>query len=296
MWAATVVLSWSAPAAVTAAERTESKIREMKGPAGVRPPAKSPTGEHTQPSRRSPNSPMVTPTYVPPAGQVPPRTRGWTAGRRGCVWAANPEASPSQALGENPGEQKLTPLAPLHHLGKTAQTHPTFVWFGEHGDGAPVEFSLYAYDGTGGRLAPVPIYQKSLLATAGPNAFTLPATVPPLQPGQIYAWQVVLQPACNAHNENPARNPWLRSAFQVVAPQPAASAAQMAAQGLWYDALATAWQSGETAQFASLLHQLADLEAQQEPPEQPLVARLSYALRRIAASPVPEVRAAIAPF
>jgi hypothetical protein len=199
-------------------------------------------------------------------------------------------------MGNNPGEQRLTPLAPLHHLGKTAQTHPTFVWFGEHGDGAPVEFSLYAYDGARGTLAAAPVYQKSLLAAAGPNAFTLPVTVPPLQPGQTYAWQVVLQPECNANNVNPARNPWLRSAFQVVAPQPARSMAQMAAQGLWYDALAAAWESGETSQFASLLQQLADLEAQQEPPEQPLVARLSYALRRIATYPVPEVRAAIAPF
>ncbi|MFQ3679779.1 MAG: DUF928 domain-containing protein [Pseudanabaenaceae cyanobacterium] len=247
--------------------------------------------------RRSPHPAM--PTYVPPVGQVPPRTRGWTAGRRGCVWTAHGEVdAPSlRSAGDLP-EPRLTPLAPLHHLGKTAQTHPTFVWFGEHPDGASVEFSLYAYDETREALATVPIYQKSLVVAAGPNAFTLPATVPPLQPGQTYAWQVVLQPECNANNTNPARNPWLRSAFQVVLPQRNPSMAQMAAQGLWYDALAAAWQSGNAAQFASLVHQLADLEAQQEPPEQPLVARLSYALRRVTTYPMtlPISRAAIASF
>ncbi len=292
LWLTTMAPSWGTPAPLGGSS-SSWKSEQTKVPSQSLP--------ETPSLRRSPlKAPVALPTYVPPRDQVPPRTRGWTAGRRGCVWTAKLEApatgtSPTEAPIQTM-EQRLTPLAPLHHLGKTAQTHPTFVWFGEHGDGAPIEFSLYAYDAARGTLAPVPIYQKSLLAAAGTNAFTLPTAVPSLQPGQTYVWQVVLQPECNANNVNPARNPWLRVAFQVVPSQPTRSVTQMAAQGLWYDALGAAWQLGGATQFASLLQQLADLEAQQEPPEQPLATRLSHALRRIATYPMPEVRAAIAPF
>ncbi len=303
LWLTAIAPSWGTPASTGGAKAVESPAHPSLKPEKKSERVQSPSQTLPKPPslRRSPlQVPVAMPTYVPPRDQVPPRTRGWTAGRRGCVWTANQEAPATQTsiqpIGSGSGEQRLTPLAPLHHLGKTAQTHPTFVWFGEHGDGAPIEFSLYAYNAARGTLAPVPIYQKSLLTAAGTNAFTLPTAVPPLQPGQTYVWQVVLQPECNANNVNPARNPWLRTAFQVVSPQPTLSVAQMAAQGLWYDALGAAWQLGSSTQFASLLQQLADLEAQQEPPEQPLTTRLSYALRRIATYPMPEVRAAIAPF
>ncbi|NJK60968.1 MAG: DUF928 domain-containing protein [Oscillatoriales cyanobacterium SM2_1_8] len=288
--------AWSVP---TQAPKTQPNLPAAGASRGATVPSKQASQPASQPKIKPSQQPVALPVYVPPVDQVPPRTRGWTAGRRGCILAAEGATT----IAPSDTGQSLTPLAPLHHLGKTAATHPTFVWFGEHADGAPIEFSLYAYDAERGALAAVPLYQETRSAVAGANALTLPATVAPLQSGQTYAWQVVLQPGCNVNNIHPSRNPWSRSAFQVV-PSPATalttapSIEQMAAQGLWYDALGAAWEAGAAGQgsFVSLLNQLADLEAQQEPPEQPLVSRLSYALRRIAAHPPADWRAAIAPF
>ena len=210
-----------------------------------------------------------------------------------------PEARPPNAPTDTTGGRDcgvsqnglhLTPLAPQQHIGQTHSSHPTFMWF------VPVETSLKGefqiYQRTAGER-----YQRLLAepyefeSTQGFMAFTLPEEIEDLQPGTDYVWQVLLR--CG---ERPAEIYKVRAQLQVVEitdrlSEPLAiglldQANQLAAAGLWYDALALLSPlpvNDEAKGLRSqLLMSLADLEVATE--ESSDTISHSQALRQIAQS------------
>ncbi|MDX1976275.1 MAG: DUF928 domain-containing protein [Pseudanabaenaceae cyanobacterium bins.68] len=229
--------------------------------------------------------------YVPPTDQVPPRARGGTAGRRSACELAKPEtkkqlilpATNSDLNGEFLG---LVALAPASHMGSTVSDRPSLVWYTHNCNSVSVQLSIYEYDLGGSRLQPVPLFTQQLNAQPGINRFRLPENT--LQPGKTYAWQVV------AIADTPAKSAWFRIPLQVLERSSdlerslgltnvaGARVEAYAKAGFWYDALAAALDAGDQAQISSLLNQLAQLEAQKEPREQPTNRRFSESLTRVA--------------
>lgn len=223
--------------------------------------------------------------YIPPHDQVPPRTRGGTAGRRSPCTVNEKSFSPG-----------MTALAPISYLGKTIAKHPTFAWF-NHGDRPPLtKLSLYEYDATAKNLKPQPLFSTELQPTHGINFFSLPADQPDLATDKTYVWQVVV--ICD--QQNPSRNIFVRRPVQVTEvttqlqqsldrTQDPVKRLQIYAQaGLWYDAIAVA-ASHKTDIFvkkatASLLGDLLKLEALEEPEELVAEAKFSHALQQIVES------------
>lgn len=226
--------------------------------------------------------------YIPPSDQVPPRTRGGTAGRR-----APCEAEGALADAKYSG---MTALAPISYLGKTASTHPTFVWFAYAPNALPVEFSLYEYDLSRKDLQPQPLFTKKLKNSPGITSFTLPKETPGLSAGKIYSWQVVL--TCNTHSKD--KNHWIRTPIELaeISPQlqmslaatrePVAKLNLYAESGLWYDAIATALSARSRPDvkraMLSLIQDLANVEKLREPNELPDRTSLSYVLQQIVTS------------
>jgi len=200
--------------------------------------------------------------YIPPQDQVPPRTRGGTAGRRTTCDVTN-----------------VTPIAPVNYMGKTSQSHPTFYWSKTGVGNVPLEISLMEYLPQTQQL--VVLHRTRLNSQGNIDRFTMPQTWSGLEPGKTYAWQVVA--LCG----NPSANPYLRASIQRVnAPSKTYATLtdkikSLAAQGVWYDALALAIESGDWQLGKSLIQDLAKAEQQREPIGMETEYRHSFLLQTI---------------
>ncbi len=200
--------------------------------------------------------------YVPPQDQVPPRTRGGTAGRRTTCDVSS-----------------ITPIAPLNYLGKTTQSHPTFYWSKTKGGNVPLEISLMEYLPNTQQL--VVLHRTRINSQANIDRFTMPPTWTGLEVGKTYAWQVVA--LCGS----PSANPYLRASIQRVAsPTPTKLSLtdrvqHLAAQGIWYDALNLAMESGNWELGKRLITDLATAEQQREPIGMETEYRHSFLLQTI---------------
>jgi hypothetical protein len=195
--------------------------------------------------------------YQPPAGTEPPRRTRGGGTRGGCD---------SQAAIDT------TALAPQTHIGQTASTRPTLVWFVADETPYPVEVQLYRYvssDSADDRLEPVGTFDLGL-SQVGWMTLTLPATLPPLVVGETYRWKVIVK--CSAGQ--PSKNSLDEADLQVVAApaampatgDPVQQADQYVAMGLWYDAIAVLSQApvspAAAAYRSELVASLAELEVE----------------------------------
>lgn len=226
--------------------------------------------------------------YKPPSDQVPPRTRGSTAGRR-----APCNIPSSTEIQERSG---MIALAPVSYMGKTASTHPTFAWFAYDNVPIPVQFSLYEYDAVQNNFNPQPLVQEKLVNSTGINSYKLPKASQGLSKGKTYAWQVVL--TCDVQSNS--RNRWIRNPIQLtelptqlkqklsVATAPSQKLNLYAEAGLWYDALDIALKRDQNHRLKSsmlaLISGLAKVEKVREPKELPRDVSISYSLEQIVAS------------
>lgn len=182
----------------------------------------------------------------------------------------------------------FTVLGPDADIGQTKASHPTFVWYLPASETAyPVRFRLLAPNEDG---IPAPVHTAELAYTTGFVSYELPTTLPALESGKEYRWQVVVD--CNPNY--PSRSPSQELSFEVVPSpaglSPALAAAQTAADtalaygqsGLWYEAIAqVAEATTAEAQAArtGLLQNLAELESEN--------AELSEAISAIAETTAP---------
>ncbi|PLS69250.1 MAG: hypothetical protein CV045_03195 [Cyanobacteria bacterium M5B4] len=184
--------------------------------------------------------------YVPPQDQVPPRTRGGTAGRRTTCDVSS-----------------ITPIAPISYLGKTTQGRPTFYWNRTGQGNVPLEFSLMEYLPTTQQL--VVLHRTKINSTHNTDRFVMPQDWTELEPGKTYAWQVVA--LCG----NPSANPYLRASVQRVSISTKKGARledqvkYLAQNGIWYDALALAMSSDNRQIGMDLIKDLATAEQLREP-------------------------------
>jgi len=226
--------------------------------------------------------------YVPPSDQVPPRSRGGTAGRRSPCEITKPEITkPTKSTSSS--YLGLAALAPVSYLGKTVSNRPTLAWYTDYCAVVPVQLSVYEYNSASNRLNEQPIFSQKLTVQPGISTFSLADQGITLMPGKTYAWQVVVDA------DSPAKSPWFRIPLQVSNPSAQlqeqlqqsptlAKKIEIYAQaGFWYDALALTLKSEQPnkAAMISLLQQLATLEQAKEPSHQPLSRRFSYTLGRI---------------
>ena len=113
--------------------------------------------------------------YVPPSDASAPTSAPTITGRRG--GCCGNEIT------------NLTALAPHSHVGQTISTHPTFSWYVPDSESLPMEFHLEEYNDQGDRHR---IQKIELQSTPGIMSLSLPETLPGLEVGRRYRWQVVL--------------------------------------------------------------------------------------------------------
>ncbi|GAB4460450.1 MAG: hypothetical protein OHK0037_07720 [Elainellaceae cyanobacterium] len=176
----------------------------------------------------------------------------------------------------------LLALAPQFHQGQTSSPRPTLAWY-VPGDVAGT-LAIQVFRGNMADLereTEPPLFDETLTSRAGIMTWTVPQD---LTVGETYVWRVVL--VCDSNR--PSLNLRDVAEFVVVAPSsprssdPLSDAQRMAAQGLWYDALALTLSSPASPQMRSLrirmLETLADLESRND--SMPAAIR-AEALRRI---------------
>ena len=135
-------------------------------------------------------------------------------------------------------------LGPRSIMGLTTSNRPEFVWYlPDVLAGAPLLFRLLAMDGNG---QPSLVDSVELSAQAGFMRYQLPESVPSLEVGQDYLWQVIVM--CDPERASSFLTSTL--ALQLGTPTPELTAALAAATtdaeraiaygeaGIWYDALA----------------------------------------------------------
>lgn len=137
----------------------------------------------------------------------------------------------------------LTALAPQAHIGATAATRPTLVWYVPDETPYPMQLQLYRYAAAeGDELTPVNTFDLGE-SQPGYRSFTLPEDEPALAVGGTYRWKVILQ--CNPGR--PSQVALDEADLQVVAATNRAAMGQgnlvdraerAIAAGLWYDAIA----------------------------------------------------------
>lgn len=120
--------------------------------------------------------------YTPPPDSTQPEGGTNTTGSRSC----------------GTGDHGLTllSLAPREHVGMTAMSHPTFVWYVPDTHELPMTFRLYKMDGTAAVRRQTKSFEASWTSAPGVMTFDLPENHAGLRPGQHYLWQVILQ--CDA--------------------------------------------------------------------------------------------------
>lgn len=156
----------------------------------------------------------------------------------------------------------LGPEDPANVLGRTAATHPTFVWYlPESAEAFPVIFRLLAPNADGKMER---VHSETLTYAPGFSSYQLPSTVSALTSGKEYRWQVVVE--CNPNY--PSRSLVQELSFEVVAPpagiaQGAATGTDLAAvygeAGLWYEAIAQVAKGNTPAEQQTRTDLLLDL-------------------------------------
>ena len=196
-------------------------------------------------------------SYQPPPDAEPPKRATVGGSRGGCT-------------GDAPID--LTALAPQSHIGRTASTRPTLVWFVPDATPYPLQLQLYRYtsaEAETDQLEPVQSFDFEQ-SQPGYMTFTLPADAPALTVGETYRWKVIL--FCNPGR--PSQVNLDEADLQVVGPpagleaiaadSSVAQAAQYVAAGLWYDAIAVLSQApvspAAAAYRSELVADLAQLE------------------------------------
>ncbi|MBD2108789.1 DUF928 domain-containing protein [Nodosilinea sp. FACHB-13] len=163
----------------------------------------------------------------PPTSRAPRRTVGGGT-RGGCDGSA---------------PINLTALGPQSHIGATAKTRPTLVWYVPDETPYQMQLQLYRYAAAeGDELTPVKTFNLGE-SQSGYRLFTLPDDEPALAVGSTYRWKVILQ--CNPGR--PSQVALDEADLQVVAVTSGAAmgqgnlvdrAEQAIVAGLWYDAIA----------------------------------------------------------
>lgn len=186
--------------------------------------------------------------YEPPDDrQVNRRTRG--AGSRGC---------------QNQINSEIIVLAPDNHIGTTIASHPTFFINLSETPNVPLRFSLVEIG------VPAPLVRKTFnLKQSGTIGVTLPSDLPELKTGKEYRLTVGL--ICEFNEPNKDRlvqilfkrvevTPSLKTQLSTTTSRQE-RAQILALNGVWYDAIAEAYQAqNESKQnseiAASLLKQI----------------------------------------
>lgn len=166
----------------------------------------------------------------------------------------------------------LTALAPQHHIGQTASTQPTVVWFTPETDPYTMEFRILEKLGNQQFSS---IYSTEFDSTDHTNSlgighFDLSTTDITLTPGKSYRWQVVV--VCNPlfPSESLMTDADLEVTERSIGSIPASLSLDervkaYASEGVWYEAMAeavmaeavtmdseTAW-GGQTSLLENLL-------------------------------------------
>ncbi len=145
---------------------------------------------------------------------------------------------------------RLTPIAPLSHIGQTANPSPTVIWHVPDQSTHPMIIRLWK--------------DKEILweTTVQSQSGLMTQTLPSLTPNQIYRWQVVL--ICNP--KRPSQNqvieaPITYRPLQIpIAPQ----LDSLTQAELWYDALSVA--KTDRKLYQSLLTDLVEVETLAQSP------------------------------
>jgi hypothetical protein len=176
------------------------------------------------------------------AEEKPPNTGGRAAGSRGCeATAATASDMPSLML-----------ITPQQQAVKTSDQHPAFAWFIRDAALKPIVFRLYQYEA---KQSLKKIWERrstDLVSQRGISVLMLPETVPALNVGTRYLWQVEL--VCQI--DRPSSNLFAEADFQVVERSSSNSLKvdDLLAAGLWHDALKVAWR--DPAAIELLLRQV----------------------------------------
>lgn len=191
--------------------------------------------------------------YQPPADTRAPRRTTGGGTRGGCA-------------GDAPID--LTALAPQGHVGQTALTHPTLVWYVPDDTPYDTELQLYQYVAhQGDELESIATFHLGP-SQPGYQAFTLPDDEPGLSVGETYRWKVIVhcfpgQPSRSALDE---ADLVMADGGDQPAADPVSQAEQAIAAGFWYDAIALLSQAPVSPEAATyrqeLLANLAALEAE----------------------------------
>jgi hypothetical protein len=129
---------------------------------------------------------------------------------------------------ESKSADRLTPIAPLSHIGQTANPSPNLTWFVPDQKTYPMIIRLWNDRNI--------VWETPLQSQPGLMTQTLPIA---LAPNKIYRWQVVL--ICNP--KRPSQNQVVEIPITYLplkltpALTPTAQIAQLSEAELWYDAL-----------------------------------------------------------
>lgn len=149
----------------------------------------------------------------------------------------------------------LTILAPITHVGQTAQEHPTLFWFVPGDRSLPIEVSIYEENRTRERPALILQQQISLKSQPGIMKISLPSNRSGLEVGKRYLWEVSL--ICDT--ENRAKDRIARAYISRIAKSKDGDNKQ-----LWYDLLAASEENSSklipSNKFITLIEQLAAIE------------------------------------
>ncbi len=124
------------------------------------------------------------------------QTNGRSGGSRGCMLAA----PPSDIL---PALPALILLA--SQPGNTMRTRsqrPTFAWYVRDAGNWPLEFRIYRQSAQTPTQNVVHLKHQDFISRQGIMTLALPEQNPPLQPGETYLWQVVIQCEQNETSSN----------------------------------------------------------------------------------------------
>lgn len=195
--------------------------------------------------------------YKPPKKRSAPSKSVTTTGTRG---GCNGEKSTS-----------FTALAPVQHVGQTASSYPTFVWYIPDPDPRPLTFQLYELSPSGKQL----VYDSYLQSSKGLMQLSLPQDQSGLSSDREYSWQVVL--FCDPNSPSTAllagaslnviTLPKTLSTQLAKTPSHEERAKLYAQAGFWYDALAEVTQPQFSKQRINLIQALAALETSEATPK-----------------------------
>ena len=144
--------------------------------------------------------------------------------------------------------QRLTPIAPLSHIGQTATATPSVTWHVPEQKSYPMTIRLWKDTDI--------LWETTLQSQSG----LMTQTLPKLNPNQIYRWQVVL--ICNP--KRPSLNQVIEAPITYLPVKLTTQIDQLTEAELWYDALTIA--KTDRKQYQTLLTDLIETETLALPP------------------------------